>query len=40
MSRESPLTSGLEDLEDQSIADAHAAIDALFTPSATADSVR
>ena len=37
MARESPAMSGLEDLEDQSIADAHAAIDALFTPSTTQD---
>jgi FMN-dependent NADH-azoreductase len=37
MSRERPLMSGLEDLEDQSIADAHAAIDAFFTPSAAPD---
>ncbi|MHB8689811.1 MAG: FMN-dependent NADH-azoreductase [Solirubrobacteraceae bacterium] len=37
MSRESPAMSGLEDLEDQSIENAHAAIDALFTPSATQD---
>jgi FMN-dependent NADH-azoreductase len=31
LSRESPAMSGLEELEDRSIADAHAAIDALFT---------
>jgi FMN-dependent NADH-azoreductase len=31
LARESPAMSGLEELEDQSIADAHAAIDALFT---------
>ncbi len=37
MARESPAMSGLEDLEDQSIADAHAAIDALCTPSVTED---
>jgi FMN-dependent NADH-azoreductase len=37
LSRESPLMSGLEDLEDQSIADAHAAIDALFARSAASD---
>jgi FMN-dependent NADH-azoreductase len=37
MARESPAMNGLEDLEDQSIADAHAAIDALFTPSVTED---
>jgi hypothetical protein len=37
MARDSPAMSGLEDLEDQSIENAHAAIDALFTPSATQD---
>jgi FMN-dependent NADH-azoreductase len=37
LSRESPAMSGLEDLEDQSIADAHAAIDALFTASDVRD---
>jgi FMN-dependent NADH-azoreductase len=37
LSRESPLMSGLEDLEDQSFADALAAIDALFGPSARTD---
>jgi FMN-dependent NADH-azoreductase len=37
MARDSPAMSGLEDLEDQSIENAHAAIDALFTPSATED---
>jgi FMN-dependent NADH-azoreductase len=39
LSRENPKMSGLEDLEDQSIADAHAAIDALFTRSGAADLV-
>jgi FMN-dependent NADH-azoreductase len=34
LSRVSPAMSGLEELEDQSIADAHAAIDALFAPPA------
>ena len=33
LSRENPKMSGLEALEDQSIADAHAEIDALFAPS-------
>jgi FMN-dependent NADH-azoreductase len=37
LSRESPAMSGLEDLEDQSIADAHAAIDALFVSPAVRD---
>ena len=37
LSRESPKMSGLEDLEDQSIADAHAAIDAVFGRSAESD---
>jgi FMN-dependent NADH-azoreductase len=37
MARDSPAMCGLEDLEDQSIENAHAAIDALFTPSATQD---
>jgi FMN-dependent NADH-azoreductase len=37
MSRESPQMSGLEDLEDQSIQNAHADIDALFTPAGMQD---